>query len=61
LRNILLSIVDYPNATIMHILRVLTDKTFREEVLKHVTDSLILKFWRDEYDKRDERQKQEAI
>jgi len=61
LRNILLSIVDYPNATMMHILRILTDKTFREEVLKHVTDTLILKFWKEEYERRDERQKQEAI
>lgn len=45
----------------MHILRILTDKAFREEVLKHVTDTLLLKFWRDEYEKRDEKQKQEAI
>lgn len=57
----MLSIVDYPNATMMHILRILTDKTFREEVLKHVTDTLILKFWKEEYERRDERQKQEAI
>ena len=45
----------------MHILRILTDKNFREEVIKHNTDSMILKFWRDEYDRRDERQKQEAM
>lgn len=61
LRNILLTLIDYPNATLMHILRILTDKNFREEVLKHTTDSMILKFWRNEYDKRDERQKQEAM
>jgi hypothetical protein len=45
----------------MHILRILTDKNFREEVLKHTSDTMILKFWRDEYDKWDERQKQEAM
>lgn len=61
LRNILLTLIDYPNATLMHILRILTDKNFREEVLKHTTDTMILKFWRDEYDKWDERQKQEAM
>ncbi len=61
LRNVLLTLVDYPNATIMHILRILTDKNFREEVIKHNTDGMILKFWRDEYDRRDERQKQEAM
>lgn len=61
LRNILITLIDYPNATLMHILRILTDKQFREEVVKHTTDTMILKFWRDEFDKRDERQKQEAI
>ena len=55
----LLTLIDYPNATIMHILRILTDKNFREEVIKHTSDGMILKFWRDEYDKWDERQKQE--
>jgi hypothetical protein len=45
----------------MHILRILTDKNFREEVLRHTKDTMILKFRRDEYDKRDERQKQEAM
>lgn len=61
LRNIMLTLIDYPNATLMHILRILTDKNFREEVLKHTTDTMILKFWRDEYDRRDERQKQDAM
>jgi hypothetical protein len=58
---VLLTLIDYPNATIMHILRILTDKNFREEVIKHTSDGMILKFWRDEYDKWDERQKQEAM
>ncbi len=45
----------------MHILRILTDKPFREEVLKHCKDTLIVKFWRDEYDKWNDKQMQEAI
>lgn len=61
LRNVMLSILEYPNATLMHILRMLTDKNFREEVLKHVTDPVVMKFWRDEYDKWQDRQKNEAV
>ncbi len=61
LRNILLSLVDYPNATLMHILRMLTDKNFREEVLSFVKDSLLLKFWREEFDKWNDKQVQDAI
>ncbi|MDR0607371.1 MAG: DUF87 domain-containing protein [Candidatus Peribacteria bacterium] len=61
LRNVVLSIIDYPNATLMHILRVLTDKEFREEVIAHVKDSVILKFRNNEFNKRQDRQREEAI
>ncbi len=61
LRNVMLSVVEYPNATIMHIMRVLTDKNFREEVLENVTDPIVVKFWRTEFDKRSETQRNEAI
>lgn len=61
LRNVVLSIIDYPNATLMHILRVLTDKDFRQEVISHVKDSVLLKFWNDEFNKWQDRQREEAI
>lgn len=61
LRNVVLSIVDYPNATLMHILRVLVDKEFREEVISHVTDSVLLKFWNSEFNKRNDKQREEAV
>ena len=61
LRNVVLSIIDYPNATLMHILRMLTDKEFREEVISHVKDPVILKFWNNEFNKRQDRQREEAV
>ncbi len=61
LRNVALSLVDYPNATLMHILRVLTDKNFREEVVSCVKDAVILKFRVSEFNKRPEKQRDEAI
>ncbi len=61
LRNVMLSVVEYPNATIMHIMRVLTDKNFREEVLENVHDPIVLKFWRHEFDKWSDNQRNEAI
>lgn len=61
LRNVTLSLVDYPNATLMHILRVLTDKEFREEVISHVQDSVVLKFWTNEFGKRADKQREEAV
>jgi hypothetical protein len=61
LRNVMLSVLEYPNATLMHVARILTDKNFKEEVLSNVTDPIVLKFWRDEYDKRSEKQVTESV
>lgn len=61
LRNVMLSVVEYPNATMLHIMRVLTDKNFREEVLEYVKDPIVLKFWRTEFDKWSDNQRNEAI
>jgi guanylate kinase len=61
LRNVVLSIIDYPNATLMHILRVLTDKEFREEVISHVKDSVLLKFRHNEFNKWQDKQREEAV
>jgi hypothetical protein len=60
LRNIVLSLVDYPNATLMHILRMLTDKNFREEVISCVKDTVVLKFWNNEFNKWNDKQREEA-
>jgi len=61
LRNIALALVDYPNATLMHILRMLTDKSFREEVTSHIKDAVVLKFWTNEFAKRNDKQREEAV
>ncbi len=61
LRNVMLSILEYPNATLMHVMRMLTDKNFREDVLTYVKDPVVTKFRRDEYDQRQEKQRNEAV
>lgn len=45
----------------MHILRVLVDQGFREEVISHITDPLVLKFWTSEFNTRLPKQREEAI
>lgn len=61
MRNVVLSVVEYPNATLLAILRVLTDKLFKEEVVSYVKDPNLLKFRRGEFDKRSDNMRQEAI
>ncbi len=49
LRYSLLALLDYPNATMLDITRILTDKRFRNDVLQHVQDPVVLNFWTVEF------------
>jgi hypothetical protein len=49
LRYSLLALLDYPNATMLDITRILTDKKFRMEVLKYVNDPVVQNFWMIEF------------
>lgn len=49
LRYSLLALLDYPNATMLDITRILTDKHFRNEVLQHVQDPVVRNFWTVEF------------
>ncbi len=45
LRYSILALLDYPDATMLDITRILTDKKFRNEVLEHVNDPVVKNFW----------------
>jgi hypothetical protein len=49
LRYTLLALVDYPEATMLDITRMLTDKKFRSDVLKYVNDPVVTNFWNVEF------------
>lgn len=49
LRYSLLALLDYPNATMLDITRILTDKKFRSEVLTYVEDPVVRNFWTVEF------------
>ena len=49
LRYSLLALLDYPDATMLDITRILTDKKFRQEVLKYVDDPVVRNFWEIEF------------
>jgi hypothetical protein len=49
LRYSLLALLDYPNATMLDITRILTDKRFRQEVLQYVEDPVVRNFWTIEF------------
>lgn len=49
LRYSLLALLDYPDATMLDITRILTDNKFRKEVLGHVQDPVVKTFWTVEF------------
>ncbi|HUD10736.1 MAG TPA: type IV secretion system DNA-binding domain-containing protein [Candidatus Saccharimonadales bacterium] len=49
LRYSILALLDYPDATMLDITRILTDKKFRAGVLKHVEDPVVRNFWSVEF------------
>src|SRR3990167_4624786 len=61
LNNTILALLEYPNATLLSINKMLSDKDFRKEVLSHVTDLSVKSFWVDEFAKYTERMAQEAV
>lgn len=49
LQNILLALMEYPEATILDVPRMLSNSTFRAEVLRHVTDPIVRAFWAEDF------------
>lgn len=61
LRNTILALIEFPNASILGIPRMLVDNDFRRRVVKNVTDPMVKSFWVDEFDMMQDRQRTEAI
>jgi len=49
LRYSLLALLDYPDATMLDITRILTDKKFRADVVKQCGDPVVRNFWQIEF------------
>ncbi len=61
LRYTLLALLDRPEATLLDISRLLTDKDFRKETLEYCQDVTVLQFWKHEFGQWNEKQVNESI
>lgn len=61
LRNAILALLDYPEATLADVLRLLNDRRFRATVLEHVENPVVRDFWLEDYEKWPPRLRLEAI
>lgn len=60
LNNTILALLEYPNSTLLGVNRMLSDKTYRTEVVNNISDPSVKSFWVDEFAKYNERYMQEA-
>ncbi len=61
LRNTLMSLLEYPWATLLSVPLMLTSDLFRNRVLQKVTDPVVKKFWSSEFDRMAPNQRVEAV
>ena len=60
LTNTLLALLEYPDATLLDVNRMYTDKVFRKKVVDHVKDPMVKDFWTKEFAQYTDRFTQEA-
>lgn len=51
MNNTLLALLEYPGATLLDVMRMLTNKSFRDGVIKELTDPVVKTFWVEEFSK----------
>lgn len=61
LRNTILSLLEYPNTTMLGIPRILQDSDFRRKVIRKIQDPLVRSFWLNEFEVMEPKQRVEAI
>ncbi|MDI6717881.1 MAG: type IV secretion system DNA-binding domain-containing protein [Patescibacteria group bacterium] len=61
LSNALLALLEYPNSTLLGIMRMLSDKEYRNKVVSNLKDPVVKSFWVNEFAKYTERLSVEAV
>lgn len=61
LRNVILTLLESPNKTLIDILALLSDTKFRKKVVSELTDPVLKNFWNNEFEKMPDRLRAEAI
>jgi len=60
LNNTILALLEYPNATLLGVNRMLADKEFRKVVVDKITDPVVKSFWTQEFAKYTQKLESEA-
>ncbi|MDO8591328.1 MAG: type IV secretion system DNA-binding domain-containing protein [bacterium] len=61
LRYTILALLDFPNSTMLDITRMLTDRHFRQDVIKYIDDPVVKNFWTVEFASWNDKFASEAV
>ncbi len=61
LRNAVLTLVNTPGSDLTHIVEILTNKSYRQKVVSQLQNQTLVNFWKNEFDRMDDKFQQEAI
>jgi hypothetical protein len=61
LRNAVLTLVNTPGSDLTHIVEILTNKSFRQNVVSKLTNQTLKNFWVNEFDRMDPKFQNEAV
>ena len=61
LRNAVLTLVNTPDSTLVDVVEILTNKTYRERVVTNLKNPTLKNFWVNEFDRMDDKFQSEAV
>lgn len=61
LRNVILALLEYPDTTLLDVMRTLVNQRYRDKLLAKVTDPVVREFFLNEYNKWDPKFRTESI
>jgi hypothetical protein len=61
LSNTLLALLEYPNSTLLGIMKMFSDKEYRRSIVENLQDPVVKSFWVDEFAKYTQRLETEAV
>ena len=60
LNNCILSLLEYPNSTLLGVNRILADEEYRSRVVEHIKDPIVKSFWLNEFARYSQKYETEA-
>lgn len=61
LNNTLLALLEYPNSTLLGIMKMFSDKEYRKRIVDNLQDPIVRSFWADEFARYTQRLETEAV